>query len=322
MEELRPERSLSHTPLFQVIFALENTAQPFEFHGLNMKLLEVDRGTARADLSLFITDRSGDLSCLWEYSTDLFDGETIGRMMLNYQTLLESILDHPEERIGYLQTFAYRERRRLLVEWNSAKSEQATDRCMQQLFEAQAEQTPDAMALVFANQRLTYRELNARANQLAHYLRKHGVRPETPVGVCLERSAEMIVALLGILKAGGAYVPLDPGYPAERLAFMLADSRVPVLLTEKRLARILPALSAEIVWLDECPEIAGESVGNPVLHRHAGASRLRHLHVGFDRAPQGRRGHTPYGGPSLHRHASKAWFQSRRRLDGRAFQCL
>jgi amino acid adenylation domain-containing protein len=264
VEELHPERTLSHTPVFQVIFAFENASLKQEFPGLNMKWLEIDRGISRGDLSLFTTEKQDGLSCMWEYSTDLFDKETIERMIVNYQTLLESIVEQPEERIAYYQTCNDEELRRLLVEWNSAKSPQSSEQCIQEQFEDQVEQTPDAIALVFGNERLTYRELNSRANQLAHYLRKRGVGPETPVGVCLDRSAEMIVALLGILKAGGAYVPLDPGYPSERLAFTLADSRVPLLLTVKRFEPIFHAPDAAIFWLDECPELAGESAENPL----------------------------------------------------------
>ena len=263
VEKLRPERSLSQTPLFQVIFAFENRSPTQEFPGLNMKWLEVDRGTSRCDLSLFTTDKLGSLSCMWEYSTDLFDGATIERMMLNYETILESILENPAERIGYLRICAEEERRRL-IEWNSATSEYATDDCMHQLFEARAEQTPDAVAVVFEDQRLTYRDLNTRANQVAHYLQRRGVGRETPVGVCLGRSAEMTIALLGVLKAGGAYLPIDPDYPAERVAFMLEDSRVRVLLTESRLLNILPTLQAEIACLDDWTQFASESSRNPV----------------------------------------------------------
>jgi len=261
VEELHPQRTLSHTPIFQVIFAFENASMPKG--GLNTTGLEVDRGITHADLSLFITEKADSLSCMWEYSTDLFDKETIERMIRNYQTLLESILESPDERIAYLQSCAAEELQRLLVEWNCTKTSESSPRCIHEVFEAQVEQTPGAIALVSGNERLSYRQLNARANQVAHYLRKHGVGPETPVGVCLERSAQMIVALLGVLKAGGAYVPLDPGYPSERLAFTLADSGVSVLLTEKHLEHIFHEPSAEIVCLDECAAIATENTGNP-----------------------------------------------------------
>ena len=263
VEELHPERSLSHTPLFQVIFAFENTSQSLEFPGLNMKWMEVDRGTSRCDLSLFITDKLGQLNCMWEYSTELFDDETIERMMLNYQTLLQSILENPAERIGYLRICAEEEHQRLLVEWNSETSEPGNESCIHQLFEARAEQMPDSTALVFEDQRLTYRDLNVRANQVAHYLQRLGVGPETPVGVFLDRSVEMMVALLGILKAGGAYVPIDPEYPSERVQFMLKDSGVPVLITAKQLTPAGSELSTKIVCLAECPEITRENAGNP-----------------------------------------------------------
>jgi amino acid adenylation domain-containing protein len=251
VEELRPDRSLSYLPLFQVIFAFENTPQPLESSELKMKWMEVDRGTSRCDLTLFVTDNGGGLACMWEYSTDLFDGETIERIIASYQTLLESVLENPDEKIAYLKILKETDRRRLIEEWNGEATAPGIDSCMPRLFEAQAEKTPEAIAVTCGDQNLTYRELNARANQLAHYLQTRGVGPETPVGVCAERSAEMIVALLGILKAGGAYVPLDPNYPSERLAFMLEDSSVPLLLTQRRLLDKLPEGQTEIVCLDD-----------------------------------------------------------------------
>ena len=262
VEKLRPERSLSHAPLFQVVFALENTPQPLNLPGLSMTWIEVDRGTARADLSLFASDKGAGVTCMWEYSTDLFDHDTIERMMLNYQAVLESVLDNPDVPIGSLSTCAAAERRRLVVEWNALRTEPAPAGCMQEVFEDQAERMPDAFAVVCGTERLTYRRLNARANQLAHYLRARGVRPETRVGVCLERSAAMIVSLLAVLKAGGSYVPLDPGYPADRLAFMLRDSRVSVLITERRCLDALPPQVAHTIYIDDDAAIAGESTAN------------------------------------------------------------
>jgi amino acid adenylation domain-containing protein len=264
VEELRPERSLSHTPLFQVIFALENTPHNYQFPGLDTSWLEVDRGTARCDLSLFVDDKGSELGCMWEYSTDLFDGETIERMISSYRMILEEVLENPEQPIAYLNVLNETERQRLIEEWNSKASAPTAPMCMQQLFEAQAAKAPNQLALVFREQRLTYQELNTRANQLAHHLQKLGVGPEVPVGVYLERSAEMITALLGVLKAGGAYVPIDPGYPAERLAFMLEDSRVPVLLSERRFLDSLPALAARTICLDDWTQLANEPAMNPV----------------------------------------------------------
>lgn len=264
VEELQPQRSLSHTPLFQVIFALENTPLAPAHKGLSLTWLDVDRGVARADLSLFLSDKGAELGCYWEYSTDLFRAETIKRMMLNYQRLLESALENPEERIGYLSFLQQAESDRLRFEWNHEPGGIVPGVCMQQLFEAQAARTPDQLALVGGEQSFTYGELNKRANQLAHGLQKAGVGPEIPVGVCLERSAEMIIALLGILKAGGAYVPLDPHYPAERLNFMLTDSRVPLLITERGVVERLPNLPAHVVCLDDWQQFAEERAANPV----------------------------------------------------------
>ncbi|MCU1267658.1 MAG: amino acid adenylation domain protein [Acidobacteria bacterium] len=264
VEELEPERSLSHAPLFQVIFALENTPPALDHQGVALQWLEVDRGTARTDLSLFVSDKGGALSAIWEYSTDLFDGETIRGMMAAYSTLLASILQDAGEEIGYLNIWSEDERHRFLTEWNSEKSEPAAASCMHEEFETQAALTPEAIALVCGERRLTYRELNSRANQVAHHLQSHGVGPETPVGIYLGRSEELIIALLGVLKSGGAYVPLDPTYPRDRLVFMLEDARVPLLLTESKLLRGLPDLQAEIIPLDEAGRFAGESTSNPV----------------------------------------------------------
>jgi amino acid adenylation domain-containing protein len=264
VEEIQPERSLSHSPLFQVIFALENTPQAAAQEGLDLQWLEVERGTARNELSLFLSDKGGALNAIWEYSTDIFDGETISGMISSYNVLLESILENPAVRIGDLEIWSKAEQDHLLTDWNSEISEPTESACMQQKFELQAERNPEAIALIFGERRLTYGEVNARANQIAHHLQKLGVKPETPVGVYLERSDDLIVALLGVLKSGGAYVPLDPGYPADRLAFMLEDSRVPVLLTESKLRRRLPQLQAEIISLDEWDRFAEESTSNPV----------------------------------------------------------
>ncbi|NLS92893.1 MAG: amino acid adenylation domain-containing protein [Planctomycetaceae bacterium] len=252
VEELRPDRNLSQSPLFQVMFVHQNTPQEsLELPGLAVAPLEVDYGASKFDLTMFTYEQAGGLKVSIEYSTDLFEHETIKRMCGHFQTLLEGIVANPDESIGRLPLLTETERHQLLVEWNDTKTDYPRDKCIHQLFEEQVERTPDAVAVVFEGEQLTYCELNRRANQLAHHLRELGVERETLVAICVERSLEMIVGLLGILKAGGAYVPLDPDYPQQRLAFMLDDTEAPVLLTQERLRQKLPAYSGRIVCLDQ-----------------------------------------------------------------------
>jgi aspartate racemase len=219
VEELQPERDLSHSPLFQVMFVLQNApAQALELPDLKLNPMEVHNGTAKCDLTLSMVERAEGLQGTWGYNTDLFDFTTIQRVLGHFQTLLEGIVANPGQRIGTLPLLTEAERHQLLIEWNDTQADYPKDSCIHQLFEAQVERTPDAVAVVFEDQQLTYRQLNARANQLARYLQGLGVGPEVLVGICVERSLEMVVGLLGVLKAGGAYVPLDPAYPTERLA--------------------------------------------------------------------------------------------------------
>ncbi len=250
VEELNPSRNLSHTPLFQVMFVLQNFPNStLEMPGLTMDFIEVKSGTAKFDLTLSM--ESADLlTASLDYNTDLFEDATISRMLGHFRTLLQGITANPEQRLSDLPILTEAERHQLLVERNNAKSDYPKDKCIHELFEAQVERSPDAVAVVFEDKKLTYRELNDRANQLAHHLRELGVRPEVLVGLCMERSLEMIVALLGILKAGGAYVPLDPTYPKERMAFMLKDIQAPVLLTQQQLIESLPEHGARVVCLD------------------------------------------------------------------------
>jgi surfactin family lipopeptide synthetase A len=234
VEAVQPERDLSRNPLFQVMFVLQN-ALTLELPGLSLSRLKLDRGATPLDLLLSMEDTDQGLTGWLEYNTDLFAPSTIARMAEHFQTLLEGVTANPEQRLSWLPMLTQAERHQLLVEWNNTPSDYPKDVCIHQLFEAQVERTPDAVALLFEEQQLTYRQLNRRANQLAYYLRALGVGPESLVGICMERSPEMVLGLLGILKAGGAYVPLDPGYPNERLAFMLEDSQATVLLTQQRL---------------------------------------------------------------------------------------
>src|SRR5262249_46219655 len=200
-----------------------------------------------------------------EYNTDLFDHTVITRMLGHFQTLLAGIVANPDQRLADLPLLTEGERQQLLVEWNATQVRYAKEACIHQLFEAQAGRTPEAGGGVFEGESLTYDELSRRANQVGHYLRKQGVGPEVVVGIGMERSLEMMVGLLGILKAGGAYVPLDPAYPQERLAFMLADAQVPVLLTQERLAQRFSEKGGQVGGVGkEWEVIARESQQNPV----------------------------------------------------------
>jgi amino acid adenylation domain-containing protein len=251
VEALQPERNLSHTPLFQVMFVLENAPiSTVELTGLTVNLLRLRSKTAKFDLTLAMENTTTGLVGMWEYNTNLFDAGTIERMVGHFVTLLESIVANPQERISQLPLLTQPEQHQLLVEWNDTQAEYSHDKCIHQLFEEQVQRTPDAVAVVFEDEHFTYHELNCRANQLAHYLKSLGVGADVLVGLCVERSLEMLVGLLGILKAGGAYVPLDPEYPQERLQFMLEDAQLSVLLTQQHLLEKLPEHQAQLVCLD------------------------------------------------------------------------
>ncbi|MEG4588312.1 amino acid adenylation domain-containing protein [Microcoleus sp. MOSTC5] len=264
MEELQPQRDLSYNPLFQVSLVLQNAPLPIQhLPGMTLTVLEVDNQTSKFDLTLNLEEKPDGISALFEYSTDLFDAATIGRMAGHFQTLLEEMSANPDRCIEELPLLTENERYQLLREWNDAPVDYPRDRCIHQLFEAQVDRTPDAVAVVFEDQKLTYRELNERANQLAHYLQHLGVKPEVLVGICVERSLDTIVGILGILKAGGAYVPLDPAYPHDRLAFTLEDAQISVLLTQQKLLKILPECSAKVIELDQWEEEQNFSEKSP-----------------------------------------------------------
>lgn len=257
VEKLQPERDLSHNPLFQVSFVFQNTQMDeLQLPGLAISFLKSENQTAKFDLSLDIYENQLGLAGLFEYNTDLFDATTVSRMVEHFCNLLSGIVANPQQSISDLPLLSKLEQRQLLGVWSEegrrqeAEGSGAGDLCIHQLFEAQVARTPDAVAVVFGDQMLTYRELNQRANQLALHLQTLGVAPEVLVGICVERSLDMVVGILGILKAGGAYVPLDPAYPQERLAFMLLDSQVSVLLTQSKLLTSLPEHQALVVCLD------------------------------------------------------------------------
>jgi amino acid adenylation domain-containing protein len=263
--ELHPERSLSHPPLFQVMFSLEHAPlESVTWPGLKLTQMELDNGTAKFDLSLFIVEGAGCLNARMEYNTDLFDTATVQRMLTHFKTFLENIVLDPDQHLSDFPLLTEKERHEVLVEWNRTEADYPRDKTIFELFEARAAQTPEAVAVVSDRQCLTYRELDDGANQLAHHLRALGVQPETAVGICLDRSLGTMIGLLGVLKAGGAYVPLDPTYPQERLAFMLKDSRAAVLLTQRSLLSALPRSRARRVCLDsEWKHISSESRERP-----------------------------------------------------------
>ncbi|HEU4323408.1 MAG TPA: amino acid adenylation domain-containing protein [Roseiflexaceae bacterium] len=264
VEELKPVRDTSHTPLFQVMFILQNAPVPSRAqHDLQVDFLRIDNGTSKFDLTLSMTEAPDGLRTVAEYKTDLFDASTIERMLGHYEALLEGIVQDPDRRLSELPLLTEAERGQLLT-WNQQQVPFSEGACAHQLFEAQAARTPEAPALEWEGQRLSYRELNERANRVAHHLRAIGVRPAQRVGLSVERSFELVVGLLGILKAGAAYVPLDPTYPPERLLFMVEDAGVRVLLTREN--GPTPWFSGTAVDLAaDWPLISRQPASNPGL---------------------------------------------------------
>ncbi|MBD2467741.1 non-ribosomal peptide synthetase [Nostoc sp. FACHB-145] len=256
VEALQIVRSLSHSPLFQVMFALQNAPmEQLETPELAVTPLHLDNVNAKVDLTLQMWEQGNCLQGFWQYNTDLFDEDRIARMSGHLQTLLAGIVANPQQSVGTLPLLTERERHQLLVEWNDTHLPYPDSKCIHEVFEEQVRQTPDAVAVVYEDESLTYRELNHRANQLAHYLQTLGVKPEVLVGICVERSLEMIIGILAINKAGGAYVPFDPAYPQERLAYMFQDTGVSVLLIQQQWMGLLPPNSAKVICLDTDQEI-------------------------------------------------------------------
>ncbi|HVG09770.1 MAG TPA: amino acid adenylation domain-containing protein, partial [Thermoanaerobaculia bacterium] len=259
VEELAPERSLAHSPLFQVMFVLQNApAERLELRDLRLRMLEGTATNAKFDLTLALEGHDGAI----EYASDLFDGTTIDRLIVHYERLLAGALADPDQPLENLSLLSQSERHQLRIEWNSDAAAPALS--LIERFESWVGRAPDAAAVLAPEEVLTYAELDARANRLAHRLRALGVTIDSRIGLCAERSPAMIVAVLGILKAGAAYVPLDPVYPKERLAFMVEDARIPLLLTEERLLGSLPETAAATVLLDHL-DCCGSSSRLPSL---------------------------------------------------------
>ncbi len=275
VEELQPERDLGRNPLVGVLFALQNAPdEGVEMKGIQLQSLGGGAQEAtRFDLEFYAQEQGKGLGGWIKYNTDLYESGTIRRMAGHLERLLGEMVGKPEGRLSELEILGGEERRQLLEGWNDTQREYPRNRCIHELIEEQAERTPGAVAVVCGEKQLSYQELNRRSNQLAHYLRGLGVGPEVLVGICVERSLEMVVGLLGILKAGGAYVPLDPKYPKERLAFICEDTRISMLLTQQKLAAHLPAQNARIVCLDG--SLPGSSGENPIPL--AGAGTLAYI---------------------------------------------
>ena len=269
VEELRPERSLSYNPLFQVMFSMQSAARrAFELTGLQIQPFGgVVGATAKFDISFFLLDGVDGFSGRVEYNTDLFDATTIDRMLRHYLRLVEAALADPETRTSQLQLLDEAERTQVLCDFNRTDAKYSQDLPLHDLVARQVEMTPDAVALICGNERVSYRDLNARANQLAHYLIKRGAGPEVLVGIYCERSADMLVGILGILKAGSAYVPLDPNYPKDRIHRILEDAHAPLVVTQRPVANDLPDFAGQRICLDsEWQAISQESMANPVVN--------------------------------------------------------
>jgi amino acid adenylation domain-containing protein len=272
VELVQPARSLAHTPLFQVMFAWQNApGGPLELPGLALGPLDTgDSGDsssqvpAKFDLSLALWEDGGRIKGAVDYATALFDRETVERWLGYLRRVLEGMVADERGRVDRLELLSAAERRLVVEEWNATAAEYPAGACVHELFEAQAARAPDAVAVVWKDETLSYAALDHAANRLANHLRRRGVRPETRVGIYLERGPELVVSVLAVLKAGGAYVPLDPAYPAERLAFMLADSGAPLLLTRLPLPEGLTPHAAEVVCLHADRErIEAESAQPP-----------------------------------------------------------
>ncbi|MCI0748621.1 MAG: amino acid adenylation domain-containing protein [Verrucomicrobia subdivision 3 bacterium] len=237
LEVLHPERDLSRAPVFQAMFATKSRPDTIpQIPGCTCRVNEIHTGTAKYDLTLVVEQDQGDLRGYVEFNTDLFDRATAEHLCGHVKTMLEAAIADPEKTIGKLPLLTSMEREEIVMTWNATDVHVRHDRCVHEMFEEQVERTPDAVAAIFEDEQLTYRELNRRANGISRRLRELGAGPEVRVGICVPRSMEMLAGLLGILKSGAAYVPLDPAYPRERLAFMVEDAQVHALLTTERLA--------------------------------------------------------------------------------------
>lgn len=275
VDALQIERSLSYNPLFQVMFALQNTPlTALDLPGLRVKSMAVENVRVKFDLTLILeeieTEPGTYLEGYWEYNGDLYTAERITRLIGHFQTLLKGIVTNPQQKVGELPLLTDPEKQQILVEWNQTQVPYGDHQCIHQLFEEQVAKNPDAVAVIYEQESLTYQQLNQKANQLAHYLQSLGIKTEELVGICVERSPLIIIGILGILKAGAAYLPLDPSYPPNRLIYMVEDSGVSVVLTQEKLANTLQLENLQKVYLDQdWPIISQQSSDPPVSETQA-----------------------------------------------------
>ncbi len=263
VEELQPERNLTHNPLVQVSFALQNFGTvALDFPGVTAEPLTLKRGISKFDLSLFVREEEDGLQTVWKYNTDLFDAETIDRFAAHYTHLLGAVVEDPDRTISTLPLLPEAELKSL-AEWSGTQDRYAMRETLHREFESQVERTPDAVALVYEGERLSYRQLDRRANRLAHYLIGRGIGPDQPVGLCLDRSADLVVALLAIMKSGGAYLPIDPAYPPDRIEYMLDDAGASAVVTRENLAELFGDHAGVVAIDREEQEIARQPESNP-----------------------------------------------------------
>ncbi|MEO0854251.1 MAG: AMP-binding protein, partial [Cyanobacteria bacterium J06648_11] len=258
VERLQPDRSLSYNPLFQVAFQFQDASYEAQnsllpslnFPGISLERLEIDQGTSIFDLTVNMGEIAEGLGVLIEYSTDLFDRWRIEQMLEHFQVVLRGAIAAPDTPISQLPLLTESDYQQVAIAWNDTTRSISTEQCIHDLVADRARETPTALAIADSTQQLTYRELDERANQLAHFLQQRGVSSETPVGVGGQRSTDMAIALLGVLKAGGAYLPVDPAYPMQRIAYMLEDARVGLVLTQMPLLQQFDRPELERVYLD------------------------------------------------------------------------
>ncbi|MES2296924.1 MAG: amino acid adenylation domain-containing protein, partial [Pseudomonadota bacterium] len=281
VERLQPQRSMRHSALFQILLVLQNNEEgTLALPGLTLSPVDMGSAIAKYELSLNMSESEQGLDLAWTYNSDLFEPATIARMGTHFGQLVTALLQAPQENVFSHDIVDARERQQLLA-WNDTQAPYPSERCLHELFEEHAARYPDALALVCDGQQLSYGQLNAQANQLAHYLRAHkGVKPDTLVGVCLERSLEMVVAILGVLKAGAAYVPLDPHYPAARLAYMLADAKLDTVITHSQVQTGTPITPAQALCLD-APDLQQELAALPAANPAGASLGLTSRHLAY-----------------------------------------